>query len=152
MKFIQGFRTIAFIFIVIFTTFLPISPPAFFGGWGVSRGVMVKAMDCGIVVSEFVFQSRYYVHFRANTLGERYEPPLSSQLWVKYAERLGNCAHCTFLCSYFIGSWFQVFLSNRYNLYTDVWFQVCIYLTFHHKQDVTQGQLLRGLNSEVFFS
>ena len=35
---------------------------------------MVNAMDYGIVVSEFVFQSRYYVHFRANTLGERYEP------------------------------------------------------------------------------
>ena len=27
------------------------------------RGVIVKAMDCGIVVSEFVLQSRYYVHF-----------------------------------------------------------------------------------------
>ena len=34
------------------------------------RGVMVKAMDCGIVVREFVLQSRYYVHFRANTLGK----------------------------------------------------------------------------------
>ena len=34
------------------------------------RGVMVKAMDSGIVVSEFVLQSRYYVHFRANTLGK----------------------------------------------------------------------------------
>ncbi len=34
------------------------------------RGVMVKAMDCGIVVSEFVPQSRYYVHFRANTPGK----------------------------------------------------------------------------------
>ena len=33
------------------------------------RGVMVKAMVCGIVVSAFVLQSRYYVHFRANTLG-----------------------------------------------------------------------------------
>ena len=33
-------------------------------------GVMVKAMDCGIVVHEFVLQSRYYVHFRANTLGK----------------------------------------------------------------------------------
>ena len=32
------------------------------------RGVMIKAMDCGIVVREFVLQSRYYVHFRANTL------------------------------------------------------------------------------------
>ena len=27
-------------------------------------------MDCGIVVSEFVLQSRYYVHFRTNTLGK----------------------------------------------------------------------------------
>ena len=42
--------------------------------WGCSRGVMVKAMDCGIVVSEFVFQSRYYVHFRANTLGKGMNP------------------------------------------------------------------------------
>ncbi len=36
---------------------------------------MVKAMDCGTVVSEFEFQSRYYVHFRTNTLDKRYEPP-----------------------------------------------------------------------------
>ena len=43
------------------------------------RGVMVKAMDCGIVVREFVLQSRYYVHFRANTLGKGMNP----QLWVK---------------------------------------------------------------------
>ena len=42
---------------------------------GCSRGVMVKAMDCGIVGREFVLQSRYYVHFRANALGKRYEPP-----------------------------------------------------------------------------
>ena len=34
---------------------------------GCPRGVSVKAMDCGIVVCEFVLQSRYYVHFRANT-------------------------------------------------------------------------------------
>ena len=39
------------------------------------RGVMVKAMDCGIVVREFVLQSRYYVHFRANTLGKGMTPP-----------------------------------------------------------------------------
>ena len=38
-------------------------------GW-CPRGVMVKAMDCRIVVREFVLQSRYYVHFRANTLGK----------------------------------------------------------------------------------
>ena len=30
---------------------------------GCPRGVMVKAMNCGIVVREFVLQSRYYVHF-----------------------------------------------------------------------------------------
>ena len=42
---------------------------------GCPRGVMVKAVDCEIVVSEFVLQSRYYVHFRANTLGKGIEPP-----------------------------------------------------------------------------
>ena len=36
--------------------------------WGCPRRVMVKAMDCGIVVCEFALQSRYYVHW------ERYEP------------------------------------------------------------------------------
>ena len=41
---------------------------------GGGRSVMVKAMDCGIVVSEFVLQSRYYVHFRANTLGKGMNP------------------------------------------------------------------------------
>ena len=35
---------------------------------GCPRSVMVKAIDCRIVVSEFVLQSHYYVHFRANTL------------------------------------------------------------------------------------
>ena len=34
------------------------------------RGVMVKAMDYGIVVSEFVLQSPYCIHFRVNTLGK----------------------------------------------------------------------------------
>ena len=38
------------------------------------NGVMVKAMDCGIVVREFVLQSRYYVHFRANTLEKGMNP------------------------------------------------------------------------------
>ena len=41
---------------------------------GCPRGVMVKAMDSGIVVREFVLQSRYYVHFRANTLGKGMNP------------------------------------------------------------------------------
>ena len=38
------------------------------------RGVMVKAMDRGIVVNEFLLQSGYYVHFRANTLGKGTNP------------------------------------------------------------------------------
>ena len=38
------------------------------------RCVMVKAMNCGIVVRQFVLQSRYYVHFRANTLGKGMNP------------------------------------------------------------------------------
>ena len=37
---------------------------------GCPRGVMVKEMDCGIVVREFVLKSRYYVHFRENTFGK----------------------------------------------------------------------------------
>ena len=41
---------------------------------GCPRGVMVKAMNCGIVVREFVLHSRYYVHFRANTLGKGMNP------------------------------------------------------------------------------
>ena len=35
---------------------------------------MVKEMDFGIVVREFELQSRYYVHFRANTLGKGISP------------------------------------------------------------------------------
>ena len=35
---------------------------------------MVKAMDCGLVVRELVLQSRYYVHFRTNTLGKGMNP------------------------------------------------------------------------------
>ena len=37
---------------------------------GCPCGVIVKAMDCRIVESEFVLQLRYHVHFRANTLGK----------------------------------------------------------------------------------
>ena len=41
---------------------------------GVLVVLTVKAMDCGIVVREFVLQLRYYVHFRANTLGKGMNP------------------------------------------------------------------------------
>ena len=40
-----------------------------------TRGVMVKAMACGTVVIELELQSRYYIHFRVNTLGIGIEPP-----------------------------------------------------------------------------
>ena len=43
---------------------------------GCPCGVMVKATDCGIVASEFVLQSRHYIHFRANTLGKGMNPPI----------------------------------------------------------------------------
>ena len=42
--------------------------------WWCPRGLMVKAMDCGIVARDFVLQSRYYVRFRANTLGKGMNP------------------------------------------------------------------------------
>ena len=41
---------------------------------GCPRGVMVKVMDCEIVVHELILQARYYVHFRANTLGKGMNP------------------------------------------------------------------------------
>ena len=40
----------------------------------VPHGVMVKALNCEIVVSEFALQSRYYVYFRTNTLGKDMNP------------------------------------------------------------------------------
>ena len=42
--------------------------------WGCPHGVIVKAMDCGIVVSKFELLWRYYIHFRANTLEKGMNP------------------------------------------------------------------------------
>ena len=39
------------------------------------RGEMVKAMDCGIVVSEFELLSGYYYLFRTNPLLNPFIPP-----------------------------------------------------------------------------
>ena len=41
---------------------------------GCPCGVMIKVLDCGIVVSEFELQLHYYVHFRTNTLGKGMNP------------------------------------------------------------------------------
>ena len=57
----------------VFIISLKTKIPQILGG-GCPRSVMVKAMDCGIVVREFVLQSRYYIHFRANTLGKGMNP------------------------------------------------------------------------------
>ena len=54
-------------------------------GKGRPRDIMVKAMNCGVVVNQFELQSRYYVHFRANTLrkGTIYQPLRSGRIWHK---------------------------------------------------------------------
>ena len=41
---------------------------------GCPRVVMVKALDYEILVSEFVLQSRYYIHFQSNILGKDMNP------------------------------------------------------------------------------
>ena len=41
---------------------------------GCTHGVMVKPLECGIVVSESELQSHYYVHFQTNTLGKGMNP------------------------------------------------------------------------------
>ena len=41
---------------------------------------MVKTKDYGIVVIEFVLQSRYNVHFRANTLWKGMNPLILSTM------------------------------------------------------------------------
>ena len=42
--------------------------------WGCSRVVIVKVLDCRIIVSEFKLQSYYYIHFQTNTLGKGMNP------------------------------------------------------------------------------
>ena len=58
----------------LFMSFIAATFPNVKGGCPRNGYVMVKAMDCGIVVGEFVLQSRYYVHFRANALGKGMNP------------------------------------------------------------------------------
>ena len=43
--------------------------------WGCPRGVMIKAMDCGIVVREFVLQSQLLRSLSGKYPWERYKPP-----------------------------------------------------------------------------
>ena len=46
------------------------------------RRVFAKKLDRELEISEFELQSRYYVHFQANTLGKGMNP-LIYQLWVE---------------------------------------------------------------------
>ena len=46
------------------------------------HGVMASVHDCDIVARVFEFLSRYRIHFRTNTVVERYKPPILPKLWV----------------------------------------------------------------------
>ena len=54
--------------------------------WEISRGyprsVMAKAIYWGIVISEFVLKSCYYVHFLGKYSWENYEPPYPPSYWL----------------------------------------------------------------------
>ena len=55
-------------------------------------GAMVKAMNCGIVVSEFKLQSCYYVNFPRKKNWETYEPPYPPSYWLNYTSTLKKMA------------------------------------------------------------
>ena len=48
-----------------------------------SIGYNVNVLVCGHEVSEFEFQWRNCVHFRANTFGQRYEAYYTESNWIK---------------------------------------------------------------------
>ena len=43
-----------------------------------SRGLMAKVLDCDLQVSEFEFQSRYYIYFQTNNLREGMNPLIAT--------------------------------------------------------------------------
>ena len=47
---------------------------------GCPHGVMVKVIDCRIIVNEFKLQLCYYIHFRTNTLGKGINPFIPSAM------------------------------------------------------------------------
>ena len=48
----------------------------FYYDGGSSCGIVVKTLDCDIIVNKFELYSYYQVCFQTNTTGESYEPPL----------------------------------------------------------------------------
>ena len=70
-----GYKTLFFLIVTSIRQALSTVTPRFSDGSSKRNGgVMVNVIDCGIVVNEFEFQSRYYVHFRINTLGKGMNP------------------------------------------------------------------------------
>ena len=53
---------------------MPLDKEIYLSIWGRPLGVIAKVQDSGLVVSEFEFQSRYYIHFRIKTLGKDMNP------------------------------------------------------------------------------
>ena len=51
--------------------------------------IMAKVLACSLKVSEFKFQSCYYVHFQTNTLGKDMIPPVAAM--GKIAPLLSFC-------------------------------------------------------------
>ena len=49
---------------------------------GKFRGVMAKALDCNLEISEFKLRSRYYIQFRTNTLEKGTPPPTNPPDYV----------------------------------------------------------------------
>ena len=52
--------------------------------WGSRRSIRIEVLE----VNEFELQSRYYVHFRINTLGKSMKPPNSTPALYKIASLL----------------------------------------------------------------
>ena len=46
------------------------------------RDVVAKVLDCDAAVSEFELQSRYYIHFKTNTLGKGTNAHVL-QIWIR---------------------------------------------------------------------
>ena len=84
------------------------------------HGVMVKALDCAIVVREFEIQLHCCIHFRTNTLGKGMNLLVlpSMGLWGMWLKVTGKGQGCVAVCisdSIFWLFHFTPTLSGRYN-------------------------------------
>ena len=113
--------------------------------WGCPRGVVVKTMDCRIIVSEFKLQLRYYVHFRANTsLVSRYRD--NRILWL--LNLCGPCYCPAYRCQLLV--WISV-VPWEYSWWLSKWF--CSPHALHawpHVKHITWSSLHVG-NYRIFY-